>query len=49
MTLPDAQREMRSVYLDGAVGTFVSSALWILVIGAALVAGLWTALRYGAF
>src|SRR5262245_42883833 len=28
MTIDEAQREMRSVYLDGVVGSFVSSAVW---------------------
>jgi hypothetical protein len=29
MTIAEAQREMRTVYLDGAVGPFVSGGIWL--------------------
>jgi hypothetical protein len=29
MTIAEAQREMRTLYLDGAVGPFVSGAIWL--------------------
>jgi hypothetical protein len=29
MTIADAQREMREVYRNGAMGGFVSGALWL--------------------
>jgi hypothetical protein len=33
MTIREAQEEMRAVYVDGAIGPFVSGAIWLATRG----------------
>jgi hypothetical protein len=45
MEVTEAQREMRSVYLNGAIGQAVSGVIWLL--SASL--GTWLSVEYGIF
>ncbi len=43
MTIEEAQREMRTVFLGGSVGQAVSGAIWLVSAGL----GTWVSVRYG--